>query len=140
MNQTITLDQLARLYQARNEANKRMSQAMRSKDATLIRLATVEAGNFNRAYDAAQRAYKRQQKAERKAQWRKTMINFYLDARDEIQTSEPCGAARGSDLCPAHRLAGQRGHDGEDTFHKRLAADLGKLEGYVAEQSANGAT
>lgn len=92
MSETITLDRLARLYQARNEANKRMSQAMRSKDKTLIRLATAEASNFNRAYDAAQRAYKRQQKAVRKAQWRSTLIRFYLDA----QTTQPGGAA------PAH--------------------------------------
>ena len=90
--QPVTIDQLARLYQARNEANKRMSQAMRSKDAALIRLATAEAGNFNRAYDAAQRAYKRQQKAARRAQWRSTLIRFYLDA----QTTQPGGAA------PAH--------------------------------------
>ncbi len=92
MSETITLDQLARLYQARNEANKRMSQAMRSKDKALIQLATAEASNFNRAYDAAQRAYKRQQKAARKAQWRSTLIRFYLDA----QTTQPGGAS------PAH--------------------------------------
>ena len=90
--QPVTLDQLAHLYRARNDANRRMSQAMRSKDATLIRLATAEASNFNRAYDAAQRAYKRQQKAVRKAQWRSTLIRFYLDA----QTTQPGGAA------PAH--------------------------------------
>ena len=90
MSETITLDQLARLYQARNEANKRMSQAMRSKDKALIQLATAEASNFNRAYDAAQRAYKRQQKVARKAQWRSTLIRFYLDAK----TTQPGGAAQ----------------------------------------------
>ena len=95
MSETITLDRLARLYQARNEANKRMSQAMRSKDKALIRLATAEASNFNRAYDAAQRAYKRQQKAARKAQWRSTLIRFYLDAK----TTQPSSTA------PAHRTA-----------------------------------
>lgn len=86
-DQPVTLEQLARLYRARNEANKRMSQAMRSKDKTLIALATAEASNFNKAYDAAQRSYKRQQKAVRKAQWRTTMIKFYLDhheSRTEI--------------------------------------------------------
>lgn len=77
--QPVTLDQLARLYQARNEANKRMSQAMRSKDRALIQLATAEASNFNRAYDAAQRAFKRQQKKARREQWRTTMIKFYID-------------------------------------------------------------
>ena len=94
--QTVSLDQLARLYAARNEANGRMSAALRSKDQTLIQLAKQDSANWNKAYDAARKQLKRQQKAERKAQWRKTMINFYLDARDEIQTSEPCGAA------PAH--------------------------------------
>ena len=79
--QPITLDQLARLYRARNDANRRMSQAMRSKDAALIRLATAEASNFNRAYDAAQRAYKRQQKSERRASMRTQMIRFYIDVR-----------------------------------------------------------
>ena len=80
-DQPVTLDQLARLYQARNEANSRMSAALRSKDRALIQLATAEASNFNRAYDAAQRAFKRQQKAARRAQWRSTLIRFYLDAK-----------------------------------------------------------
>lgn len=53
---------------------------MRSKDATLTRLATAEASNFNRAYDAAQRAYKRQQKAANRAELRNTMIRLCLDA------------------------------------------------------------
>lgn len=65
--QTVTTEQLARLYQARNEANKRMSQALRTKDKTLAKLATDEASNFNRAYNAALRGYKRQQKAARRA-------------------------------------------------------------------------
>lgn len=77
--QLVTLDQLARLYRARNEANKRMSQALRTKDNTLVKLATDEASNFNRAYDAALRQHKRQQKATRRAEWRTTMIGFYLD-------------------------------------------------------------
>lgn len=89
-SQPVTTEQLARLYAARNAANKRMSQAMRSKDKALIRLATAEAINFNRAYDAAQRAYKRQQKAARKAQWRCTLIRLYLDAK----TTQPGSAAQ----------------------------------------------
>ena len=79
----VTLDQLARLYLARNEANKRMSQALRTKDKTLVRLATDEASNFNRAYNAALRQYKRQQKAAARAQWRTTMIRFYIDYQEE---------------------------------------------------------
>lgn len=82
--QTITIDQLARLYQARNDANGRMSAALRSKDQELIRLAKQDSANWNKAYDAARKQLKRQQKAERKAQWRATMINFYLDARQAI--------------------------------------------------------
>lgn len=66
-SQPVTLDQLARLYAARNEANKRMSQALRTKDKTLVKLATDEASNFNRAYNAALRQYKRQQKAANRA-------------------------------------------------------------------------
>lgn len=81
--QLVTLDQLARLYRARNEANKRMSQALRTKDETLVRLATDEASNFNRAYNAALRQYKRQQKAKARAQWRTTMIRFYMDCQEE---------------------------------------------------------
>ena len=81
--QLVTLDQLARLYQARNEANKRMSQALRTKDNTLVRLATDEASNFNRAYNAALRQYKRQQKAAARAQWRTTMIRFYMDYQEK---------------------------------------------------------
>ena len=80
---TVTLDQLARLYRARNEANKRMSQALRTKDETLVRLATDEASNFNRAYNAALRQYKRQQKAKARAQWRTTMIRFYMDYQEK---------------------------------------------------------
>lgn len=83
----VTLDQLARLYRARNEANKRMSQALRTKDKTLVKLATDEASNFNRAYNAAMRQYKRQQKAAARAQWRTTMIRFYMDCQEESSTA-----------------------------------------------------
>lgn len=81
--QTVTLDQLARLYRARNEANKRMSRALRTKDETLVRLATDEASNFNRAYNASMRQYKRQQKAAARAKWRTTMIRFYMDCQEK---------------------------------------------------------
>ena len=79
--QPVTTEQLARLYAARNEANGRMSQALRSKDATLIRLAKEDSARWNRAYDDARKAYKKQQKAERKARLRTTLIRFYLDAQ-----------------------------------------------------------
>ena len=78
MIQPATLDQLARLYQARNEANGRMSQALRSKDATLIRLAKEDSARWNRAYDDARKAWKKQQKKRQREQWRTTMIKFYM--------------------------------------------------------------
>lgn len=77
--QPVTLEQLARLYAARNDANKRMSQALRGGDATVIRLAKEDATRWNQAYDAARKQHKRQQKAARKAAWRTTMIRFYID-------------------------------------------------------------
>ena len=80
--QPIATEQLARLYAARNEANKRMSQALRTRDRQLIDLATQEASNFNRAYAAALRGYKRRQKAMRRVEWRTTMIGFYLDYKE----------------------------------------------------------
>ncbi|MGL4297357.1 MAG: hypothetical protein ACRCTG_16735 [Aestuariivirga sp.] len=85
--QTVTTEQLARLYQARNEANKRMSQALRTKYKTLVKLATDEASNFNRAYNAALRQYKRQQKAKARAQLRTTMIQFYMDHQEASRST-----------------------------------------------------
>ena len=84
-SQPVTLDQLARLYAARNEANVRMSQAMRGKDATLIRLAKEDAGRWNRAYDDARKAFKKQQKKQQRSSMRSTMIRFYLDQHEAQQ-------------------------------------------------------
>ena len=61
--QPVTIEQLARLYQARNEANKRMSQAMRAKAGAAE--AKAETGRLNRAYVDALKVYKRQQKTNR---------------------------------------------------------------------------
>lgn len=83
----VTIDQLARLYQARNEANGRMSAALRSKDKAAIALAKQAASDLNHAYDDARKAYKRQQKATRKASWRTTIIKFYLD-HHEVQKQQ----------------------------------------------------
>ena len=85
--QTVTLDQLARLYAARNEANKRMSQAMRSKDITLIRLAKEDATRWNQAYDDARKAWKKQQKKRQREQWRTTMIKFYMHYAEAATTN-----------------------------------------------------
>lgn len=65
-SQPVSTEQLARLYQARNDANKRMSQALRGGDKMVIGLATSEASNYNRAYAYALRGYKRQQKVANK--------------------------------------------------------------------------
>lgn len=63
--QSVTIEQLARIYQARNEANKRMSQALRAKSGVVD--AKTEAGRLNRAYVDALKVYKRQQKTSMKA-------------------------------------------------------------------------
>ena len=65
-SQPVSTEQLARLYQARNDANKRMSQALRGGDNVVIGLATSESSNYNRAYAYALRGYKRQQKVANK--------------------------------------------------------------------------
>lgn len=85
MNQTVTNLHLARIYAARNEANKRMSQALRTKDKTLIKLATEEATKWNQIYAATLRQYKKQQKKEHRDQLRTTMIKFYLDVMEQEQ-------------------------------------------------------
>ena len=85
--QPVTLDQLAKLYRARNDANGRMSQALRSKDATLIRLAKEDATRWNQAYDDARKAYKRQQKAAQRAKWRTTMIKFYMHHQEAARSA-----------------------------------------------------
>ena len=85
--QPVTLEQLARLYQARNEANGRMSAALRSKDPALIRLAKEDATRWNQAYDDARKAYKRQQKAAQRERWRNTMIKFYMDQMEASNAS-----------------------------------------------------
>ena len=87
MTQPITIDQLVRLYQARNEANGRMSAALRGKDKAAIATAKAEATRLNHAYDDAYRAYKRQQKTAQRARWRTTMIRFYLDQNEAQQAA-----------------------------------------------------
>ena len=85
--QPVTTEQLARLYAARNEANKRMGQALRSKDKDAIALAKQAASDLNHAYDDARKAYKRQQKTAQRARWRTTMIKFYLDQNETQQAA-----------------------------------------------------
>lgn len=75
----VTQEQLARLYAARNAANKSMSQALRAKDKELIAQAKDNARTLNSAYDAALRQYKKQQKAKARAKLRTSMIRYYMD-------------------------------------------------------------
>ncbi len=82
---TVTLDQLAHLYQAANDANRDLSAALRSKDAALIGMLRQRSSEANSAYADAKRRYKRQQKAVRRNEVRATMIRFYLDAQEAVR-------------------------------------------------------
>ena len=85
--QPITLEQLARLFEAANRANSELSAAHRAKprDKDLIERLRQRSRALNSAYDAARRQHKRQQKATRRAEWRTTMIGFYLDYKEANQ-------------------------------------------------------
>lgn len=82
--QPVTLEQLARLFDAANRANSELAAAhrMRPRDRDAIERARQRSSALNSAYDAARRQHKRQQKATRRAEWRTTMIGFYLDYRE----------------------------------------------------------
>ena len=82
--QTITLDQLARLFEAANKANSELAAAHRAKprDRDAIERARQRSSALNSAYDAAKRQYKRQKKAAQKSAMMTTMIGFYLDCKE----------------------------------------------------------
>ena len=82
--QPITLEQLARLFDAANRANSELSAARCAKprDRDAVERARQRSSALNSAYDAARRQHKRQQKATRRAEWRTTMIGFYLDYKE----------------------------------------------------------
>ena len=82
--QPVTLEQLARLFEAANRANSELSAALRAKprDPDAIERLRQRSRALNSAYDAARRQHKRQQKATRRAEWRTTMIGFYLDYKE----------------------------------------------------------
>ena len=66
--QSVTIDQLARLYGARNEANSKLTLAHRSgSKAGSISDARKAARTLNSAYEAALKQYKHQQKSAMKA-------------------------------------------------------------------------
>ena len=81
----ITLDQLSRLFDAANKANSELAAAHRAKprDQDLIVRMRQRASALNSSYHAAKRQYKRQQKAKARAQWRTTMIRFYMDYQEK---------------------------------------------------------
>lgn len=81
---TVTLDQLARLFDAANKANSELAAAHRAKprDRDAIERARQRSSALNSAYDAAKRQYKRQKKAAQKSAMMTTMIGFYLDYKE----------------------------------------------------------
>lgn len=85
--QTITLEQLARLFDAANRSNSELAAAHRAKprDKDLIERMRQRSRALNSAYDATRRQYKRQQKAAQKAAMLTTMIGFYLDYKEANQ-------------------------------------------------------
>ena len=82
--QPITLDQLARLFDAANKANSELASAHRTKprDRDAIERARQRSSALNSAYDAARRQYKRQQRSAQKSAMMTTMIGFYLDYKE----------------------------------------------------------
>lgn len=86
--QPITMEQLARLFDAANRANSELAAAHRAKprDPAAIERARQRSSALNSAYDAAKRQHKRQQKAAQKAAMLTTMIGFYLDHQEANQS------------------------------------------------------
>ena len=85
--QPVTLEQLARLFEAANKANSELSAARCAKprDPDLIERLRQRSRALNSAYDAARRQHKRQQKAAQKSEMLTTMIGFYLDHQEANQ-------------------------------------------------------
>ena len=83
-SQRITLEQLARLFDAANRANSELAAAHRAKprDRDAIERARQRSSALNSAYDAAKRQHKRQKKAAQKSAMLTTMIGFYLDYKE----------------------------------------------------------
>lgn len=82
--QPVTLEQLARLFEAANQANRDLDAARRAKprDPEIIKILLQRSSELNSAYDAARRRYKRQQKAAQRSAMLTTMIGFYLDHKE----------------------------------------------------------
>ena len=82
--QSITMEQLARLFDAANRANSELAAAhrMRPRDRDAVERARQRSSALNSAYDAAKRQHKRQRKAAQKSAMLTTMIGFYLDSKE----------------------------------------------------------
>lgn len=82
--QPVTLEQLARLFEAANKANSELSAAhcAKPRDRDAIERARQRSSALNSAYDAAKRQHKRQKKAAQKSAMLTTMIGFYLDYKE----------------------------------------------------------
>ena len=82
--QPVTLEQLARLFEAANKANSELSAAhrMKPRDPDLIERLRQRSRALNSAYDAARRQHKRQKRAAQKSAMLTTMIGFYLDYKE----------------------------------------------------------
>ena len=85
--QPITLDHLARLFDAANKANSELSAAhcAKPRDRDLIERLRQRSRALNSAYDAARRQHKRQTKAAQRSATLTTMIGFYLDYKEANQ-------------------------------------------------------
>lgn len=59
----VTIDQLAQLYQAANQANSDLAAAYRNRDTAMIGMLRDRSRELNRSYAAAKRRRKRQQKS-----------------------------------------------------------------------------
>jgi hypothetical protein len=88
--QPVTLEQLARLFEAARQANSDLDAARRVKpsDPDAIERLRQRSRALNSAYDAARRQHKRQQKAARKAEMTTTMIKFYMDYAEAMQARD----------------------------------------------------
>ena len=80
---SIGVEQLARLYEAANTANKLYAAARKERAPIPVREKLFEsAREINSAYDRAKRQFKRQQKAAHKSALLTQQIKFYLDQQE----------------------------------------------------------
>lgn len=88
----VTIDQLAQLYQAANQANSDLAAAYRNRDTAMIGMLRDRSRELNRSYAAAKRRRKRQQKSSGRDKIRTTMVRWYLD-QQACNAPAPAAAA-----------------------------------------------